>query len=129
MIVCWRTVEVPDDVRAGFLAWIDENRRLRQEHGILFELVLGRSSRQNPAKTLQPKAPDPDETDRLVVVTAWASHEAFDAWIETPDRDRLTASNVHGSVLYGPVTRYDTLGGYLTIDGLTTFAEKIEEEP
>ena len=55
MIVCWRTVDVPDDERAGFLAWIDENRKLRQEHGILFELVLGRSSRQNPAKTFNHK--------------------------------------------------------------------------
>ena len=25
MIVCWRTVDVPQDARAGFLAWIDEN--------------------------------------------------------------------------------------------------------
>jgi hypothetical protein len=40
MIVCLRTVEVPADERAGFLAWIDENRPLREAHGILAELVL-----------------------------------------------------------------------------------------
>jgi len=128
MIVCWRTVEVPVEESDRFLAWIDENRALRQEHGILFELVLGRSPRQNPAKTLQPEQPDPETADQLVVVTAWASHEAFDAWIDTPDRDRLTASDVHGSVAYGPITRFDTLGGYLTLDALAIVADHLEEE-
>ncbi len=56
MIVCWRTVQVPKVERDRFMAWIEENRRRREEHGILFELVLGRSARQNPAKTLQPSS-------------------------------------------------------------------------
>jgi hypothetical protein len=129
MIVCWRTVRVPEGERHPFVAWIEENRALRQDHGILFEIVLERSSRQNPAKTLQPPAPTPGTDEDLVVVTAWASHDAFDAWIDTPDRDRLTASDVHGSVEYGPITRYDVEGGYLNLDGLMAVADSVKEEP
>ena len=129
MIVCWRTVHVPGGRRARFLAWIEENRTLRQEHGILFELVLDRSPRQNPAKTLQPPAPAPRTGQDLIVVTAWASHDAFDAWIDTPDRDRLTTSSVHSSVEYGPITRYDVAGGYLNPDGLVAVADFVKEEP
>src|SRR6266487_4605407 len=116
MIVCLRTIEIPEDQEDRFLAWIAENRGLREEHGILFELVLQRSARQSTAKVPQPEqAPGADET---FVVTAWASHAAFDAWIETSDRDRLTDSDVHGAVRYGPITRYDTVGGYLNVGGL-----------
>ena len=129
MIACWRTVSVPDDERTRFLSWIEENRALRQEHGILFEFVLARSTRQNPPKTLQPAAPEPDPDEELIVVTAWASHDAFDAWIDTPDRDRLTASDVHGAVEYGPITRYDTAGGYLNLDGLSAVADSVREDP
>jgi hypothetical protein len=129
MIVCWRTVDVPQDAHVGFLAWIEENRALREAHGILLELVLARSPRQNPAKALQPVEPDPGTADQLIVVTAWASHEAFDSWIDTPDRDWLTASNVHGSVRYGPITRYDGAGGYLNLDGLSAVADSVKEEP
>jgi hypothetical protein len=129
MIVCWRTVRVPEKERTRFVAWIEENRALRQEHGILFELVLERSSRQNPAKTLQPPAPTPAAVEDLVVLTAWASHDAFDAWIDTPDRDQLTASDVHGAVEYGPITRYDVAGGYLNLDGLVAVADSVKEEP
>jgi len=128
MIVCWRTVRVPPDVRDRFLAWIEENRRLRQDHGILFELVLERSSRQNPAKALQPPVAAPQEDDKAIVLTAWASHDDFDAWIDTPDRDRLTASDVHGSVQFGPITRHDVIGGYLNLDGLTAVATTPKEE-
>lgn len=128
MIVCLRTVAVPEADRARFLAWIDENRALREEHGILFELVLDRSPRQNPIKTLQPLAPPADATEELIVVTAWRSHDAFDAWIDTPDRDRLTASDVHSSVTYGPITRYDVAGGYLNPDGLLAVAGSLKEE-
>ena len=53
-----------------------------------------------------------------VVITAWPSDEVFDAWIATPDRDRLTASDVHEAVDYRPIRRYDVVGGYLNIDGL-----------
>ena len=42
----------------------------------------------------------------------WPSHEVFDAWIATPDRDALTASEVHQAVDYRPITRYDVAGGY-----------------
>jgi heme-degrading monooxygenase HmoA len=103
MIVCLRTVEVPDAERAGFFAWIDENRRLREQHGILAELVL-----------------EPSDGDgKTVVITAWPSHQVFDAWIATPDRDRLTASDAHQAVRYRPITRYEVAGGYLNIDALT----------
>jgi hypothetical protein len=112
MILCWRTVRVPTEQRQAFLDWIDENGPLRREHGILFELVLDRSPRQNPAKALRPDETDHDD-EELVVVTAWADHESFDAWIDTPDRDRLTASATHEAVEFRPLTRYDVLGGYL----------------
>lgn len=103
MIVCLRTVEVPETEREGFLAWIAENRPLREAHGILAELVL-----------------EPSEgTGETVVITAWPSHEVFDAWIATPDRDRLTASDTHQAVRYRPITRYDVAGGYLNLDALT----------
>jgi hypothetical protein len=128
VIVCLRTVRIPSEVRGRFLAWIEENRALRESCGILFELVLERSTRQNPAKTLQPAAPPPDAIDRAVVITAWASHEAFDAWISTPDRDRLTASEAHGAVEFDPITRYDVVGGYLNLDGLSAVAESSKEE-
>ena len=102
MIVCWRTVAVPDDQRDGFLSWIDENRQVRETHGICAELVL-----------------EPSTSDgETVVVTIWPSHEVFDAWIATPERDRLTDSDVHRSVEYRPIARYDVVGGYLNIDAL-----------
>jgi heme-degrading monooxygenase HmoA len=47
-----------------------------------------------------------------VVVTVWPSRDVFDAWIATPDRDALTASVVHQSVEYRPLTRYGAVGGY-----------------
>jgi heme-degrading monooxygenase HmoA len=102
MIVCLRTVAVPDEVRERYLAWIAEGRAVREEHGILAELVL------EPA----------DGEGDTVVITAWPSHEVFDAWIATPDRDRLTASDVHQAVDYRPIKRYDQVGGYLNLDGL-----------
>jgi heme-degrading monooxygenase HmoA len=103
MIVCLRTVDVPDAEREGFLGWIDENRPVREAHGILAELVL------------EPRGGEGE----TVVITAWPSHEVFDAWIATPDRDRLTASDTHRSVDYRPITRYEVAGGYLNLDALT----------
>ena len=103
MIVCLRTVAVPPDVRERYLQWIADGREIRQQHGILAELVL------------EPSAGDGE----TVVVTIWPDHETFDAWIATPDRDRLTASEVHQAVDYRPITRYDVAGGYLDIAGLT----------
>lgn len=125
MIVCLRTVEIPEGQRARFFGWIEENRVLREEHGILFEFVLQRSARRSAAKVLQTAAAG--NVEETVVVTAWASHEAFDAWIDTPDRDRLTASDVHGAVTYGPITRYDAVGGYLSIERLRAVGELNED--
>ena len=94
----------------------------------LSELVLERSPRENPAKTLQGPEPEPLPEDEALVLTAWASHEAFDAWIDTPDRDRLTDSDDHRAVEYRPLTRYDLVGGYVNRVGLATVAEQVEEE-
>jgi heme-degrading monooxygenase HmoA len=102
MIACLRTVGVPPEVRDRYLAWISEGRAVREVHGILAELVF------------EP----PDGEGETVVLTLWPSHEVFDAWIATPDRDRLTASDVHRAVSYQPITRYDVAGGYLNHQGL-----------
>ena len=102
MIMCLRTVAVPPEVRERYLEWIADGRAVREAHGILAELVL-----------------EPANGDgETVVITAWPSHEVFDAWIATPERDRLTASDVHRAVEYRPITRYDVVGGYLNVDGL-----------
>jgi heme-degrading monooxygenase HmoA len=102
MIICLRTVDVPAEERGRYLAWITEGRAVREQHGILAELVLEPS----------------DGEGETVVITAWPSHEVFDAWIATPDRDRLTASEVHQAVDYRPITRYAVTGGYMNIDAL-----------
>jgi heme-degrading monooxygenase HmoA len=96
MIVCLRTVSVPPDERDRYLDWIAEGRTVREPHGILAEWVI------------EPSSGDGD----TMVVTVWPSHEVFDAWIATPERDALTASEVHQAVRYQPITRYDTVGGY-----------------
>jgi heme-degrading monooxygenase HmoA len=102
MIVCLRTVVVPAEVRERYLEWIAEGRAVREAHGILAELVL------------EPAGADGD----TVVVTVWPSHEVFDAWIATPERDALTASEVHRAVTHRPITRYEVAGGYLNLPGL-----------
>ena len=71
MIVCLRTVTVPADERSRYLQWIADGRALREQHGILAEWVL------------EPSGGDDD----TVVITVWPSHEVFDAWIATPERD------------------------------------------
>lgn len=102
MIVCLRTVEVPAEWRERYLAWIEAGRQIRQQHGILAELVC------EPASGAR----------QTVVITIWPSHEVFDAWIATPHRDALTASEVHQAVSYAPITRYEVPGGYLNLPGL-----------
>ncbi len=102
MILCLRTVEVPPEWRQRYLDWIAAGREIRQQHGILAELVCERS-----------------DGGPTVVITAWPSHEVFDAWIATPHRDALTASEVHQAVRYAPIIRYDVPGGYLNLPGLT----------
>ena len=104
MIICLRTVAIPPEWRERYLAWIADGRQIRQQHGILAELVC------EPA----------DSTGETVVMTAWPSHEVFDAWIATPHRDALTASEVHRAVNYRPITRYDVPGGYLNLPSLIT---------
>jgi heme-degrading monooxygenase HmoA len=96
MIACLRTVDVPPRERERYLAWIAEGRPVREAAGILAEWVL------------EPATGD----GWTVVVTVWPSHEVFDAWIATPERGALTASDVHRSVEYRPITRYDVVGGY-----------------
>lgn len=51
------------------------------------------------------------------MITIWPSHEVFDAWIATPERAALTASEVHKLVIYAPITRYE-VAGYLNLPGL-----------
>ena len=97
MIVCLRAVEVPETERDRYLAWIDEGRTIREQHGILAELVL-----------------EPSNADgETVVITIWPSHKVFDDWIATPERDALTASAVHHAVTYQPIARYEIAGGYV----------------
>jgi heme-degrading monooxygenase HmoA len=102
VIVCLRTVVVPPSERDRYLEWIAAGRTVREAHGLLAEWVL------------EPTAGEGE----TVVVTVWPSHEVFDAWIATPERDALTDSDVHWAVEYRPITRYDTVGGYTTV-GLT----------
>lgn len=102
MIVCLRSVAVPAEKRDDYLAWIRHGRAVREAHGILAELVL------------EPASDDGD----TVVITIWPNHEVFDAWIATPARDELTASEMHQAVEYRPITRYDVAGGYLNLAGL-----------
>lgn len=97
MIACLRTVAVPEHERDRYLRWIEDGREVREAHGILAELVL------------EPSGGSGD----TVVVTIWPSHEVFDACIATPERDALTASDVHQAVDYRPITRYDIVGGYV----------------
>ena len=107
MIVCLRTVVVPSEGRARYLEWIAEGRAVRQAHGILAEWVL------------EPSSGDGD----TVVVTVWPSHEVFDAWIATPERDALTASAVHKAVTYRPIVRYDLAGGYTNLPALAALPD------
>ncbi len=103
MIVCLRAVVTPAVWQQRYLAWITAGRKVREQHGILAELVC------------EPAVAGGD----TVVMTIWPSHQVFDAWIATPQRDALTASDVHQAVDYFPVTRYDVTGGYLNLPGLT----------
>jgi heme-degrading monooxygenase HmoA len=102
MIVCLRTVDIPPAERDRYLDWINEGRAVRQAHGILAEWVLEPSGGEG----------------ETVVVTVWPSHEVFDAWIATPERDALTASDVHRAVHYHPTTRYEIAAGYTNLSGL-----------
>ena len=112
MIVCVRTVGVPVEHRERYLAWIAEGRAVREAHGILGELVL------------EPGSADGD----TVVITMWPSHESFDAWIATPERDALTDSEVHRAVNHQPITRFEVAGGYLNIAALSARPDTFPNE-
>lgn len=112
MIVCLRTLAMPASERAAYLCWINDGRAVREAHGILAEWVL------------EPTAGDGD----TVVVTVWPSHEVFDAWIATPERDRLTASEVHQAVDYHPITRYEVVAGYTNLPGLAQLPTTTDKE-
>jgi hypothetical protein len=96
VIVCLRRVAVSAPQRARHLDWIAEGRAGRECHGIRAEWVLEPASAQGAT----------------MVLTVWPSHELCDAWIATPERDALTASDVHNAVECRPITRYDPVGGY-----------------
>ncbi len=113
MIVCLRTVVVPAKWRDRYLAWIQEGRAIRQQHGILAELVC--------------EPPEPG--GETVVITIWPSHEIFDSWIATPYRDALTGSEVHQAVSYRPISRYDVTGGYLNLPGLKVYDPSAQAAP
>lgn len=90
------------NLRTRYLEWIQEGQGVREEYGLLAEWVL-----------------EPSNTEgNTVVVTVWPSHEVFDTWIATPERDALTMSEVHQSVVYRPITRYDLIGGYTNLAAL-----------
>jgi heme-degrading monooxygenase HmoA len=113
VIVYLRTVAVPPDERDRYLAWINQGQAVRQAHGILAEWVLEPSSGQGDT----------------VVVTVWPSHEIFDAWISTPERDRLTASDVHRAVDYRPITRYEVAAGYTNLPSLCSLPDVFAPDP
>jgi heme-degrading monooxygenase HmoA len=113
MIVCIRTVAVPTEIRPRYLQWITDGQAIREAHGLLAEWVL------EPAAGI----------GETVVITVWPSHEVFDAWIATPERDALTASDVHRAVEYRPITRYDLVGGYTNLAGLRALADPKEDRP
>ena len=113
MIVCLRAVHIPVEVRDRYLEWIGDGRAVREAHGLVAEWVLEPSNAEG----------------ETVVVTVWPSHEVFDAWIATPERDALTASEVHQAVSYQPITRYDLVGGYTNLPGLIALGTNKEASP
>jgi heme-degrading monooxygenase HmoA len=112
MIVCLRTVAISSEWRDRYLSWIQEGRAVREAHGLLAEWVLDPTS----------------GAGETVVITLWPSHEVFDAWIATPERDRLTASEVHRAVEYQPIIRYDLVGGYTNIAGVAELFQQVPNE-
>ncbi len=110
MIVCIRSVVVPAEVRDRYLHWISDGRKVREAHGLLAEWVL-----------------EPTSGGDTVVITVWPSHEVFDAWIATPERDALTASDVHRAVDHRPIVRHDLVGGSTNLPGLVAHLHR--EEP
>ena len=95
-LVCIRTVEIPQENREVFFAWIESNRKLRQRYGILLERIL---------------RPTDGQGDWLII-TMWESEEAFEKWLVAPEKPAVDASPGHGLVKFGKIKRYDTMSGY-----------------
>jgi len=118
MIVCLREVVIPNFVKSKYLKWILDGKCVRQRHGLLAEWVIEPS----------------DLSGDAMVITVWPSHEIFDLWIDTPDRDALTKSEVHQSVSYRPLRRYDLIDGYTNVEAFASLfggpvvLQEIEEE-
>jgi hypothetical protein len=58
MIVCLRTVVVPPEWRDRYLAWIEDGREIRQQHGILAELVCEPADPRGMDHHPAPRCPD-----------------------------------------------------------------------
>lgn len=101
-------------------------RRPRRPPGPLPRLDRRRSRRSRSPRHLAELVCEPAtaEGDTLVI-TIWPDHATFDAWIATPERDALTASDVHQAVDCHPITHYDVAGGYLNLVALA----RREEQP
>jgi hypothetical protein len=85
VIVCLRTVAVPPEWRERYLAWIAAGREIRQQHGILAELVCeptdggdtivitggtGRHAPTRPGRTLAMRA---QRRRQLLIATTMAA--------------------------------------------------------
>ncbi len=95
-LVCIRTVEIPPANEQAFFLWIQSNRELRLRYGILMERILKPSDGQG----------------EWLIITMWESEEAFERWLEAPEKPAVDASPGHGLVKFGKIKRYDTVSGY-----------------
>lgn len=113
-----RTAAETTDVAQKAIANKPASSPPRQRHGLLAEWVIEPS----------------DLSGDAIVITVWPSHEIFDLWIDTPDRDALTKSEVHQSVSYRPLRRYDLIDGYTNAEAFASLfggpvaRQEIEEE-
>jgi heme-degrading monooxygenase HmoA len=95
-LVCIRTVQIPPGNERAFYDWIESNRELRQRYGILMERILKPSDGQGD----------------WLIITMWASTEAFEKWLVAPEKPAVDSSAGHALVKFGKIKRYDTVSGY-----------------
>ena len=95
-LVCIRAVEISPQNEKAFCEWIESNRTLRQQYGILMERIL---------------KPTDGQGDWLII-TMWESQEAFEKWLIAPEKPAVDASPGHALVRFGKIKRYDTVSGY-----------------
>jgi heme-degrading monooxygenase HmoA len=95
-LVCIRTVQIPPGNEGAFYDWIESNRELRQRYGILMERILKPSDGQGD----------------WLIITMWASTEAFEKWLVAPEKPAVDSSAGHALVKFGKIKRYDTVSGY-----------------